>query len=139
MSSFYAYKEEPDILAEYKEPSKSFEKFFVENVYQLVEIGRIAYFLHLWINGRAFPRRAKLSKDECIQTCIRRLHQDFVWAEKQSFQTRIQICDHIEHGFGISLRLGFRHRDAVTQGWMMLEQVILRQHRCFHLWSYSDD
>ena len=140
MSSFYHYKDKSQVCETFESPRYELRTRLAEQISRLKPIGRFTYLCHWVINGRAFAEKRRVSADEVLQTTLARLERDFNWAISKGWAAEIKLCDHIEEQFGLSVFVCMKRQDTEDQGWVVLEQVVLkRTSGDFTLWSYADD
>lgn len=137
---FYYYKEEPEVIATYGAPTKDLFTFLESRVSDLRTVGFFSYLLNSLINGRAFPNKNTLATITDIVAVNTKIENDYNWASKNGMMVEIRICNHIEERFGISVFLCMKHIDDEEQGWIMLEQVLIkRSNGRYSWWCYSEE
>jgi hypothetical protein len=140
VSSFYSYKQEPEIWGTFEFPAAEFTNTVLQKISELKPVGRFTYFAHWLINGRAFGEKKTLSKNEIEPGVISRVESDFEWAKAKGWDVKIEIGSHIERHFGLSILVYMRAPDRQEQGWVILEQAIIRRGATtYSLWRYKDD
>jgi hypothetical protein len=137
--SFYHYKEEPKILASFEAPSDKLKKFLESKIESLRVIGLATFWLNKMINGRVFANKLILPQAQALKCLLDKLSHDYRWADSKGFMVEIRVAWHIEEEFGLSVFLCMKQLDVEEQGWVMLEQVLIkRSNGLCAWWSYEE-
>lgn len=138
---FYYYRQEPKVHEVFDHPTDRLREALKSKLEALKPINTLTYVAHLLINGLFIHKRERLSREMILSDMMKRLTRDYEWAQSKRWRIEIQLCNHIEDDFGVSLRLCAKHLDASEEDpYIALEQIALRKTKdTFILWRYSDE